>query len=115
VIFDFFLASNFLAQFSRQIVIQILSMKSQKVCGNLAIRPLYIVVAATHAIFLSQGKSISKGALFLMILLLISAGQFICLFVCLLQCVPQGRDVFANYTGTILQVTIIIPSHDPRS
>jgi hypothetical protein len=37
------------------------------------------------------------------------------LFVCLLQCVPQGRDVFANYTGTILQVTIIIPSHDPRS
>jgi hypothetical protein len=37
------------------------------------------------------------------------------MFVCLLQCVPQGRDVFANYTGTILQVTIIIPSHDPRS
>jgi hypothetical protein len=28
------------------------------------------------------------------------------LFVCLLLCVPQGRDVFANYTGTILQVTI---------
>jgi hypothetical protein len=25
--------------------------------------------------------------------------------VCLLLCVPQGRDVFANYTGTILQVT----------
>jgi hypothetical protein len=25
------------------------------------------------------------------------------LFVCLLQCVPQGRDVFANYIGTVLQ------------
>jgi hypothetical protein len=23
--------------------------------------------------------------------------------VCLLLCVPQGRDVFANYTGTVLQ------------
>jgi hypothetical protein len=32
------------------------------------------------------------------------------LFVCLLLCVPQGRDVFANYTGTMLQVSIIIPS-----
>jgi hypothetical protein len=28
------------------------------------------------------------------------------LFVCLLLCVPQERDVFANYTGTILQVSI---------
>jgi hypothetical protein len=36
-----FLASNLLAQFSRQIVIQILGMASPKVCGNLAIRPLY--------------------------------------------------------------------------
>jgi hypothetical protein len=35
-----FLASNLLAQLSRQIVIQILGMASPKVCGNLAIRPL---------------------------------------------------------------------------
>jgi hypothetical protein len=34
-----FLASNLLAQFSRQIVVQILGMESPKVCGNLAIRP----------------------------------------------------------------------------
>jgi hypothetical protein len=34
----------------------------------------------------------------------------VCLFVCLLLCVLQGRDVFANYTGTILQVSIVIPS-----
>jgi hypothetical protein len=32
-----FLASNLLAQFSRQIVIQILGMASPKVCGNLAL------------------------------------------------------------------------------
>jgi hypothetical protein len=32
--------------------------------------------------------------------------QIFSLFVCLLLCVPQGRDVFANYTGTILQVSI---------
>jgi hypothetical protein len=25
----------------------------------------------------------------------------------MLLCVPQGRDVFANYTGTVLQVSII--------
>jgi hypothetical protein len=35
-----FLASNLLAQFSRQIIVQIIGMVSQKVCGNLAIRPL---------------------------------------------------------------------------
>jgi hypothetical protein len=36
-----FLASNLLAQFSRQIVVQILGMASPKVCGNLAISPLF--------------------------------------------------------------------------
>jgi hypothetical protein len=35
-----FLASNLLAQFFRQIVVQILGMASPKVCGNLAIRSL---------------------------------------------------------------------------
>jgi hypothetical protein len=34
------LASNLLAQFSRQIVIKILGLVSPKVCGNLAVRPL---------------------------------------------------------------------------
>jgi hypothetical protein len=34
-----FLASNLLAQFSRQIVVQILGMASPKVCGNLALLP----------------------------------------------------------------------------
>jgi hypothetical protein len=34
-------ASNLLAQFSRQIVIQIICLESPKVCGNLAVRPLY--------------------------------------------------------------------------
>jgi hypothetical protein len=33
-------ALNLLAQFSRQIVIQILGLESPKVCGNLAVRPL---------------------------------------------------------------------------
>jgi hypothetical protein len=37
--FTALLASNLLAQFSRQIVIQILGLESLKVCGNLAIRP----------------------------------------------------------------------------
>jgi hypothetical protein len=36
--FTAFLASNLLAQFSRQIVIQILGLESKKVCGNLAVR-----------------------------------------------------------------------------
>jgi hypothetical protein len=35
-----FLASKLLAQFSRQIVVQILGMASPNVCGNLEIRPL---------------------------------------------------------------------------
>jgi hypothetical protein len=35
--FTAFLASNLLAQFSRQIVIQIFSSESKKVCGNLAV------------------------------------------------------------------------------
>jgi hypothetical protein len=35
-----FLASNLLAQFSRQIVIQILGLESKRVCGNLAVRSL---------------------------------------------------------------------------
>jgi hypothetical protein len=34
-----------LAQFSRQIVVQIIGMASPKVCGNLAIRPLVFYVA----------------------------------------------------------------------
>jgi hypothetical protein len=34
-----FLASNLLAQFSRQIVVQIIGMASPKVCGNLALLP----------------------------------------------------------------------------
>jgi hypothetical protein len=38
--FTALLASNLLAQFSRQIVIQILGLDSPKVFGNLAIRPL---------------------------------------------------------------------------
>jgi hypothetical protein len=38
--FTALLASNLLAQYSRQIVVQILGMASQKVCGNLAIRLL---------------------------------------------------------------------------
>jgi hypothetical protein len=38
--FTALLASNLLAQFSRQIVIQILGLESPKVCGNLAARPL---------------------------------------------------------------------------
>jgi hypothetical protein len=33
-------ASNLLAKFSRQNVIQILGLESPKVCGNLAVRPL---------------------------------------------------------------------------
>jgi hypothetical protein len=37
-----FLASNMLAQFSRQIVAQILGMASPIVCGNLAIYPLFL-------------------------------------------------------------------------
>jgi hypothetical protein len=35
--FTALLASNLLAQFSRQIVIQILGLESPKVCGNLAL------------------------------------------------------------------------------
>jgi hypothetical protein len=35
--FTALLASNLLAQFSRQIVIQILGLESSKVCGNLAV------------------------------------------------------------------------------
>jgi hypothetical protein len=38
--FTALLASNLLAQFSRQVVIQILGLESPKVCGNLALRPL---------------------------------------------------------------------------
>jgi hypothetical protein len=38
--FTALLASNLLAQFSRQIVIQVLGLKSPKVSGNLAARPL---------------------------------------------------------------------------
>jgi hypothetical protein len=38
--FTALLASNLLAQFSRQIVIQIIGLESPKVCGNLAVRPL---------------------------------------------------------------------------
>jgi hypothetical protein len=37
--FTALLASNLLAQFSHQIVIQILGLESPKVCGNLAVRP----------------------------------------------------------------------------
>jgi hypothetical protein len=37
--FTALLASNLLAQFSRQIVIQIISLESPKVCGNLALLP----------------------------------------------------------------------------
>jgi hypothetical protein len=36
--FTALLASNLLAQFSRQIVIQILGLESQKICGTLAFR-----------------------------------------------------------------------------
>jgi hypothetical protein len=39
--FTALLASNLLAQFSRQKIIQILGLESPKVCGNLAVRPLY--------------------------------------------------------------------------
>jgi hypothetical protein len=35
-----FLASNLIAQFSRQIVVQILGLELPKVCGNLAVRSL---------------------------------------------------------------------------
>jgi hypothetical protein len=38
--FTALLASNLLAQFSRQIVIQILGLESPKFCGTLAVRPL---------------------------------------------------------------------------
>jgi hypothetical protein len=38
--FTALLASNLLAQFSRQIVIQIIGLEAPKVCGNLAVRPL---------------------------------------------------------------------------
>jgi hypothetical protein len=38
--FTALLASNLLAQFSRQIAIQILALESPKVCRNLAVRPL---------------------------------------------------------------------------
>jgi hypothetical protein len=38
--FTALLALNLLAQFSRQIVIQILGLVSPKVCGNLAVRSL---------------------------------------------------------------------------
>jgi hypothetical protein len=38
--FTTLLASNLLAQFSRQMFIQILDLESPKVCGNLAVRPL---------------------------------------------------------------------------
>jgi hypothetical protein len=37
--FTSFLASNLLAQFSFQIVIQILGLESKMVCGNLALLP----------------------------------------------------------------------------
>jgi hypothetical protein len=37
--FDCFLASNLIAQFSRQIVVHILGLESPKVCGNLALLP----------------------------------------------------------------------------
>jgi hypothetical protein len=39
------LASNLQAQFSRQIVIQIIGLESPKVCGNLAVRPLKPLLA----------------------------------------------------------------------
>jgi hypothetical protein len=42
--FAAFLASNLLAQFSRQSVIQILGLESPKVCGNLAVRGSFIDV-----------------------------------------------------------------------
>jgi hypothetical protein len=38
--FTAFLASNLLAQFSRQLFIQILGLELKKVCGNLAERSL---------------------------------------------------------------------------
>jgi hypothetical protein len=38
--FTALLASNLRAQFSRQIVIQILGLESPNVCGYLAVRPL---------------------------------------------------------------------------
>jgi hypothetical protein len=45
VTFEMTINSNLLAQFSRQIVVQIIvqiiGIASPKVCGNLAIRPLY--------------------------------------------------------------------------
>jgi hypothetical protein len=44
-----------------------------------------------------------------------SAHFYLFCFVVLLQCVPQGHDVFANLLAQFLQVTIIIRSHDPRS
>jgi hypothetical protein len=47
--FTALLASNLLAQFSRQIVIQILGLESPKVCGNLAVRPLFkIAIGKTY-------------------------------------------------------------------
>jgi hypothetical protein len=45
--FTALLASNLLAQFSRQIVIQILGLESPKLCGNLAERPLLPTYANT--------------------------------------------------------------------
>jgi hypothetical protein len=36
-----FLASNLLAQFSRQIFVQILGLESKKVCGNLTVRSIW--------------------------------------------------------------------------
>jgi hypothetical protein len=39
--FNCFLASNLIAQFSRQIVVQILGLESLKGCGNLAVRSLF--------------------------------------------------------------------------
>jgi hypothetical protein len=40
--FTALLASNLLAQFSRQIVFQIIGLESPKVCGYLAVRPLRV-------------------------------------------------------------------------
>jgi hypothetical protein len=47
--FTVLLASNLLAQFSRQNVIQILGLESPKVCGNLASRNTSTLALATES------------------------------------------------------------------
>jgi hypothetical protein len=65
--FTAFLASNLIAQFSRQIVVQILGLESPKVCGNLAVyvhstQCIKIRLTGTISIYVNNRQSLSTAA-----------------------------------------------------